>query len=82
MLGLLLLGLFSKTKNVKGALIGVLVGILVIVWMSLSGTLFGEDSLGASFHTYLTIVFGTAAIFLVGFLISIFNKKTDEIYEN
>ena len=82
MLGLLLLGLFSKTKNVKGALIGVLVGVLVIVWMSLSGTLFGEDSLGASFHTYLTIVFGTAAIFLVGFLISIFNKKTDEIYEN
>jgi len=49
--------------------------------MSLSGTLFGEDSLGASFHTYLTIVFGTVAIFIVGFLVSIANKKTDEVYQ-
>ncbi len=77
MLGLFLLGIFSERKNVKGALIGVISGILVILWMSTSNIIFGEDSLGGSFHTYLTIVFGTIAIFLVGFLVSIFMKPKE-----
>ncbi|MFG6686256.1 sodium:solute symporter [Mariniflexile sp. HNIBRBA6329] len=70
MLGLFLLGAFSKTRYVKGAIIGMITGILVILWLTFSETIFGKDSLGASFHTYLTIVFGTIAIFLVGFLVS------------
>ncbi|TLF47108.1 sodium:solute symporter [Maribacter aurantiacus] len=79
MLGLFLLGVVSKSKNVKGAIIGTVAGILVIIWLSLSDILFGEGSLGSSFHTYLTIVFGTIVIFLVGFLISIlFNRKDGE----
>lgn len=77
MLGLFLLGIFSERKNVKGALIGVISGILVILWMSTSNIIFGEDSLGGSFHTYLTIVFGTIAIFLVGFLASILMKPKE-----
>ncbi len=72
MLGLFLLGMFTKGKNVKGAILGMIAGILVILWLSTSERLFGENSIGASFHTYLTIVFGTIAIFLVGFLISYF----------
>lgn len=70
MLGLFLLGMFSKTKNATGAIIGMIAGILVILWLTVSERIFGPDSLGASFHTYLTIVFGTIAIFLVGFLVS------------
>ena len=72
MLGLFLLALFSKTNNIIGALSGVVVGVLVIMWMSLSQVFLGPEAIGNGFHAYLTIVMGTAAIFLVGFLISIF----------
>ncbi|GJM33594.1 MAG: sodium:solute symporter [Saprospiraceae bacterium] len=76
MLGLFLLGAFSERKNVLGAIIGVIVGLLVIVWLSLSNVFLGEDAIGNQFHTYLTIVFGTSAIFLVGFLVSLIKKPT------
>lgn len=75
MLGLFLLGVLSKSKNVIGAIAGTIAGILVILWLSLSKMLFGEDAVGNSFHTYLTIVFGTIVIFLVGFLISLLFSK-------
>lgn len=75
MLGLFLLGIFSKTKNVTGAIIGMIAGILMILWLTFSEVIFGPDSIGASFHTYLTIVFGTIAIFLVGFLVSSLMKS-------
>lgn len=78
MLGLFLLGAFSKKKYVKGAIIGMIAGILVILWLTFSETIFGKDSLGASFHTYLTIVFGTIAIFLVGFLLSMLMKPKNQ----
>ena len=40
MLGLFLLGVFSKHKNVKGALIGVIVGLAMILWLSISEMIF------------------------------------------
>jgi SSS family solute:Na+ symporter len=70
MLGLFLLAIFSQRKNVLGAILGVITGVLVILWLSLSNVFLGEDALGNSFHSYLTIVLGTVAIFLVGFLMS------------
>lgn len=72
MLGLFLLAIFSKHKNVVGAILGVITGVLVILWLSLSNVFLGEEAIGNSFHSYLTIVMGTAAIFLVGFLVSLF----------
>jgi SSS family solute:Na+ symporter len=78
MLGLFLLGIFTKTKYVKGAIIGMISGVLVILWLTFSETIFGKDSIGASFHTYLTIVFGTIAIFLVGFLVSILMQQKNK----
>lgn len=66
MLGLFLLGVFSKHKNVKGALIGVVVGLMMILWLSISEMIFGPDTLGAQLHTYLTVVLGTSTIFIVG----------------
>jgi len=75
MLGLFLLGVFSKHKNTVGAIIGVIVGLCIIFWLSLSKLLLCEDALGNQFHTYLTIVFGTSAIFLVGFLFTLFKRK-------
>ncbi len=75
MLGLFLLGVFSRRKNTVGAIVGVIAGVGVILWMSLSDLLITEEALGYRFHTYLTIVFGTTAIFLVGFLFTLFKAS-------
>ena len=71
MLGLFLLAYFSKKVNNLSAVIGVAVGLLFIGWMSLSSIIFKTDDLkkyGSPFHEYLSIVFGTMAIFIIGFL--------------
>lgn len=81
MLGLFLLGYLSKKVRNIDAVIGVIVGALIIIWMSLSPIYFTEGNLLAfrsPFHSNLTIVFGTLAISLIGFvLMKLFstNKK-------
>jgi SSS family solute:Na+ symporter len=78
MLGLFLLGVFVKKVNVKGTLIGVIIGLMVIFWMSLSSLLFDGTPLKVlvnPLHSYLTIVTGTVIIFLIGFLINILKRK-------
>ena len=79
MLGLFLLGYLSKTARNFDAIIGVIVGALIIIWMSLSPLYFTEGDLLAfrsPFHSNLTIVFGTIAITLIGFLMTkLFSKK-------
>lgn len=80
MLGLFLLAFLSKKVRNIDAAIGVIIGVLVIVWMSLSPLYFTEGKLLAfksPFHSNLTIVIGTLAIFLVGFLsLNLLKKKT------
>ena len=71
MLGLLLLGYFARSARNIHAKAGVVVGILVICWMSLSPTYFtaeGWVSFRSTLHTNLAIVIGTIAIFVVGFV--------------
>lgn len=79
MLGLFLLGYLSKKVRNIDAAIGVVIGVLVIVWMSLSPICFNEGKLPAfrsPFHSNLTIVFGTLAISLTGFLLAkLFSKS-------
>ena len=60
MLGLFLLGLLGHTIRRENVVIAVAVGLAVIAWMSFLAPL----------HTYLTIVLGTMAIFLTGFVLS------------
>jgi len=75
MLGLFLLGYLSKRARNIDAFIGVIVGVLIIIWMSLSPLYFTEGKLLAfrsPFHEDLTVVFGTLAITLVGFLLAKF----------
>jgi len=81
MLGLFLLGFIAKKVNNTSAVIGVIAGVLVIGWMSLSPLFFTGPRLlkyASHFHSYLSIVFGTSAIFIVGFLCSglFFRKKS------
>ncbi len=71
MLGLFLLGFLSKRVRNIDAAVGVIVGALVIIWMSLSPIYFTEGNLlvfKSPFHSNLTIVFGTLIIFFVGFI--------------
>jgi len=71
MLGLFLLGLISRRANNAGATTGVAVGVLVILWMSLSPRLQGDLAwLRSPFHNFLVTVIGTLAILLVGLLVS------------
>lgn len=67
MLGLFLLGYLVKRVKSVHAMIGVICGVLLIAWMS-----FGNNTI---FHNYLTIVFGTVLLFIVGFLLSVFAGK-------
>lgn len=68
MLGLFLLALVHKNPNRVGAILGVALGLCVIAWMSL-------PVFKSPIHTYLTIVFGTTTIFLVGLIITTITKK-------
>ncbi len=78
MLGLFLLGAFVKVVNVKGAIIGVIVGLISILWLSVSPMIFTEEpwsQFASPFHNYLTIVISTTIIFLIGFLATIWNSE-------
>jgi SSS family solute:Na+ symporter len=71
MLGLFLLAFLSKKVRNIDAVIGVILGILVIAWLSLSPLYFTGGNLLAfksPFHSNLTIVIGTLVIFLAGFI--------------
>lgn len=73
MLGLFLLGYLARKATKMNAMIGVVSGVLVILWMSLSPLYFTEGNLlkfRSPFHANLTIVIGTTVIFLVGFALS------------
>lgn len=71
MLGLFLLALVCRKPNRTGAVIGVILGLCVITYMSL-------PVFRSPIHTYLTIVFGTTTIFVSGFIISKFFIKHEQ----
>ena len=78
MLGLFLLGFIVKRSGRTEAITAVIMGVILIIWMSLSPILITEDSMTAfrsPFHANLTIVFGTMTIFLTGFLLTILTRK-------
>ena len=64
MLGLFLLGLISGRANNAGALAGVIVGVLVICWMTFPDQL--PEALRSPFHAHMITVIGTLTIFGVG----------------
>ena len=80
MLGLFLLGFVSrKVKNAE-AVIAVLIGLIIILWMTFSDKI-GEDYswLKSGLHKNMIIVVGTLSIFLTGLLISAFRIKKSVI---
>ncbi len=79
MLGIFLLAAFSRVTKSTNALIGTIAGLLVILWMSISPLIWGEQTLASQFHSFLTIVFSTATIFFIGFFSSLFLQKKKDI---
>ena len=77
MLGIFLLAAFSRITKSAGAIIGTIAGLLIIIWLSIAPIFGNKDFLFSShFHSYLTIVFATVAIFFVGFFTSLlFQRK-------
>lgn len=71
MLGIFLLAAFSSVTKSRGAFVGMIAGILVILWLTLSPMFIGPDSLAGKFHSYLIIVLSTITIFIVGFLFTL-----------
>ncbi|MGB3118789.1 MAG: hypothetical protein WBE58_08215, partial [Verrucomicrobiales bacterium] len=75
MLGLFLLGLLARRAGNAAAAAGVVAGVLVIAWMTLSSLVPGlPEAWRSGFHDFLIPVFGTAAILLVGFAATAFLK--------
>lgn len=75
MLGLFLLGLISKKAGNMEAIAATTIGVLVIIWMSLSYLIPNQYSyLKNPLDANMVIVVGTLTIFLSGTLISKFKK--------
>ncbi len=70
MLGLFLLGMISKRAKTPAAVTGVVAGLAVIIWMTLSPRLPEASVLRSPFHANMIVVVGTLTIFLIGMLVS------------
>lgn len=79
MLGLFLLGILSRqTKNVE-AMIATVIGLMVILWMSLSDKIaVSYPQLKSPFDSNMIIVIGTLSIFLTGVLVTKLKGKKVE----
>lgn len=70
MLGLFLLGLISRNVNNPIAVTAVILGLLVIVWMTISTRIEScPRPLQSHFHAFLIPVFGTLTILITGLLV-------------
>lgn len=75
MLGLFLLGLVSRRTNNQEALTAVIIGVVIILWMTFSGRIPEKyDFLRSPLHMNMIIVVGTLSIFLAGLLLT-YNKR-------
>jgi solute:Na+ symporter, SSS family len=76
MLGLFLLGLISKKTKSPEALIAVIIGVIVILWLTFSDKFPVDFSyLKIALHKNMIIVVGTLTIFLSGLLITKLKQK-------
>ncbi|MBS1653387.1 MAG: sodium:solute symporter [Bacteroidetes bacterium] len=75
MLGLFLLGLISRRAKNTEAIIAVIIGILVILWMTFSDKIPAQYAFMKNIlHKNMIIVAGTLSIFLTGVLLGLFRK--------
>jgi len=70
--GLFLLGFFIKRANGQGAIVGVIAGVIVITWLTLSELNVLPESIRSSIHPFIINVVGNATVFVVGYFASLF----------
>ncbi|MFT3705445.1 MAG: sodium:solute symporter [Agriterribacter sp.] len=76
MLGLFLLGMIAKRAGNHEAITATIIGILVILWMSLSKFFPAQwEHLKNPMHANMIIVIGTLTIFLIGLLLTKLKRK-------
>jgi len=80
-LGLFFLAVLGKTKNNFSAIAAVISGLAVIGYISLADLLPGDLRPSFLLNKNLAIVFGTMAIFLVGFLLGLVFKTRQKVRE-
>jgi len=78
MLGLFLLGIVSRRAGNAAAIISVMVGVSVILWMSVSGASWVPEAIRSPLCSLMTTVVGTLTIFLVGIAISMLRRTPPE----
>jgi SSS family solute:Na+ symporter len=79
MLGLFLLGLIARRATNAAAITGVIVGVLVITWMTFSPQLSDDlEWLRSPFHANMITVIGTLVIFGVGVVVSAAGGRTPD----
>lgn len=83
MLGIFLLGLFSRRAGNVPAAVGAALGIAVIVWMTFSPNLPADGFFPRSaFHSFMIPVVGTLVIFLAGLVLSSVKAGKERTPEN
>ena len=75
--GLFLLDQLGRGATRGGAAAGVVIGVLVILWMTFSPRLPEGSALRSPFHSSLIIVLGTLVIFFAGVAVSRFASRED-----
>lgn len=77
-LGLFLLAMISRKANATGAIVGVIAGSLIIVWLGLNAYI-GErlPAFKVPVHSFMTLFCGTFVIIAVGLLISALKKPKE-----
>ena len=77
MLGLFLLGIVARRPNAGAGLVAVILGVLVIGWMTFFPAIEAQPNyLRNPLHANMTIVVGTLTIFLVGWGISQLRRES------
>jgi SSS family solute:Na+ symporter len=79
MLGLFILGLIARDVRGRHALAGVCVGVMFIIWMTLSPIFFADSWFAFPWHANLIIVLGTVAIIVLGVGISFLFSQANRI---
>lgn len=86
MLGLFLLGLISRKAKNPAAVTGVIIGLLVIAWMTFTPEMEGlPKCLRSPFHANMIMAVGTLTIFLVGLIVTALfnaNKRSEHSGDN
>jgi SSS family solute:Na+ symporter len=81
MLGLFLLGMISKSCTRRAALPATMLGVMVIVWMSISQSSIWPESLARfanPLNPNMTIVVGTSVLLIAGLTINFAYRAQDD----